>query len=105
MLFVKLRYKDTDGSTSKLMTHPVKDALSSQNSDFAFASAVAEFGLLLRDSRYRGNSSFASVTELARATLGDDPDGLRREFVTLVEKAATIQRAALESNSSSLSKH
>jgi Ca-activated chloride channel family protein len=92
MLFVKLRYKDSDGSTSKLMTHPVKDAVSSQNSDFAFASAVAEFGLLLRDSRYRGNSSFASVTELARATLGDDPDGLRREFVTLVEKASTLQR-------------
>jgi Ca-activated chloride channel family protein len=94
MLFVKLRYKDTDGSTSKLMTHPVKDALSSQNSDFAFASAVAEFGLLLRDSKYRGNSSFASVAELARATLGDDPDGLRREFVALVEKAASIQRVA-----------
>jgi Ca-activated chloride channel family protein len=92
MLFVKLRYKDPDGATSKLMTHAVTDALSSQNADFAFASAVAEFGLLLRDSKYRGSSSFASVTELARATLGDDPDGLRREFVTLVEKAATLQR-------------
>src|SRR6476619_3920416 len=88
MLFVKLRYKEPDGSASKLMSRAVMDAVTSKNSDFAFASAVAEFGLLLRESRYKSGASFESIRELAAASIGDDPDGLRKEFVSLVDKAA-----------------
>jgi Ca-activated chloride channel family protein len=90
MLFVKLRYKEPDGATSKLMSRAVMDAVTSKNSDFAFASAVAEFGLLLRDSKYRSGASYESVRELANASVSDDPDGLRREFVSLVDKAAKL---------------
>jgi len=92
LLYVKLRYKEPEGATSRLMTRAVPDAMTSQSSDFAFASAVAEFGLLLRDSKYKGNATYASVAELASATLGNDPDGLRREFVGLVRQAATVAR-------------
>ncbi len=92
LLYVKLRYKEPDGSTSKLMTRIVPDAVRSRNSDFAFAGAVAEFGLILRDSKFRGTASYAAVIETARANLGADPDGLRAEFVSLVQKAATLER-------------
>ena len=92
LLYVKLRYKEPDGSTSKLMTRVVPDAVRSRNSDFAFASAVAEFGLILRDSKFRGTASYSGVIETARANLGADPDGLRAEFVSLVQKAATLER-------------
>jgi Ca-activated chloride channel family protein len=90
LLYVKLRYKEPESSTSKLMARAVPDAVTSASSDFAFASAVAEFGLLLRDSKYKGKASFASVAELAGATLGNDRDGLRREFVALVRRAETL---------------
>lgn len=90
LLYVKLRYKEPESSVSKLMTRPVPDAIKSASSDFAFASAVAEFGLLLRDSKYKGKASYASVAEVAGATLGDDRDGLRREFVNLVRKAEML---------------
>jgi Ca-activated chloride channel family protein len=92
LLYVKLRYKEPEGSTSKLMTRAVPDAMATRSSDFAFASAVAEFGLLLRDSKYKGKATYASVAELAGATLGNDPDGLRQEFVSLVRKAAALAR-------------
>jgi Ca-activated chloride channel family protein len=92
LLYVKLRYKEPDGSTSRLMTRVVPDAIAAASSDFAFASAVAEFGLLLRDSKYKGRASFSSVSELARATLGNDPDGLRQEFLALVRKAEALAR-------------
>jgi Ca-activated chloride channel family protein len=91
MLFVKLRYKEPDGSASKLMSRAVMDAVTSKTSDFAFASAVAEFGLLLRDSKYKSGASYESIRELAAASIGDDPDGLRREFVSLVDKASKLR--------------
>jgi Ca-activated chloride channel family protein len=94
LLYVKLRYKEPDGSTSKLMSRVVPDAIVSRNRDFAFASAVAEFGLLLRDSKFKGKASYAGVVETARANLGSDPDGLRAEFVRLVQKAAALDVVA-----------
>ena len=92
LLYVKLRYKEPEGATSKLMTRAVPDDVTSANPDFAFASAVAEFGMLLRDSKYKGAATFSSVSELARRGAGNDPDGLRQEFLALVRKAAVAGR-------------
>jgi Ca-activated chloride channel family protein len=55
--------------------------------DFRFASAVAEFGLLLRDSPYKGSASFDAVIERASGAIGTDPNGHRKEFVELVRRA------------------
>ena len=55
------------------------------------AAAVAEFGMLLRDSPLRGNASFESVTARARTFKGDDEDGYRAQFIQLVERAAMLQ--------------
>ena len=88
MLFVKVRYKTPTGETSKLITHPVVargDA--SPSVDFRFQTAVVEFGLLLRQSQYKGASNLADVITTARGALGSDPDGYRSEFVRLAQAA------------------
>ena len=86
---LKLRYKQPDGDTSQLMEIPVpepesKNALSQ---DASFAAAVAAFGMLLRESPYKGDASISLVRELAQAGKGDDPNGYRAEFIQLVKLA------------------
>ncbi|HWW77426.1 MAG TPA: VWA domain-containing protein [Pyrinomonadaceae bacterium] len=93
LLTVKLRYKEPDGDVSKPLNVGVPDSGASfQNAsaDFKFAAAVAEFGMLLRGSRYRGQSSFDNALELARASAGADLRGYRAEFVGLVETARRL---------------
>jgi Ca-activated chloride channel family protein len=93
LLTLKMRYKQPDGDTSKLMEVPVTDGgkgiLTSSN-DFRFAAAVAEFGMILRGSPYKGAATYASAIELADSARGTDPSGYRREFVDLVRKARTL---------------
>jgi Ca-activated chloride channel family protein len=57
-----------------------------------FAAAVAEFGMLLRDSEFKGASSFASAGELARRFKGEDPHGHRAEFIRLIDAAGGVTR-------------
>jgi Ca-activated chloride channel homolog len=99
LLTVKLRYKEPDGDASRLLSVGVADSAASfrnASDDFKFAAAVAEFGMLLRDSRYKGQASYDSAAELARASLGTDLRGRRAEFVKLLESAhALSERASL----------
>jgi Ca-activated chloride channel homolog len=91
LLTVRLRYKDPQGSTSRLLETPVADRAGGVASeDMRFASAVAEFALLLRDSEHRGNASYAQVLTLARDARGEDEQGYRGEFIGLVESARTL---------------
>lgn len=94
-LTVKFRYKEPDGNTSKLLSHVVpfnKPAVSSEN--FEFATAVAQFGMLLRNSEFKSNSSYKSVLELARKAKGVDNEGYRAEFIKLVEVAELLGNTA-----------
>jgi Ca-activated chloride channel family protein len=61
------------------------------SSDFRFASAVAAFGMLLRDSPFKGGANVAQVLTLARGALATDPGGYRAEFVRLVERWREIE--------------
>jgi Ca-activated chloride channel family protein len=94
---VKLRYKQPDGETSTLIREPVTDAgtgLDDSSDDFRFASAVAAFGMILRDSPHRGGATFESVLDLAAAGLGDEqPDqgGYRAQFLDLIERARHVR--------------
>jgi Ca-activated chloride channel homolog len=83
---VKLRYKLPEARTSKLTTVAVRNTIEA-TPELGFASAVAEFGLLLRDSEHKGSSSFADVRTRASRFKGDDPFGHRAEFIRLVEMA------------------
>ncbi len=87
LMLVKLRYKEPTGDTSQLLERPVIDAdvaLNSTSEDFRFAAAVAAFGMILRDSEYKGDATIDMVVNLADESRGDDEEGYRDEFVRLV---------------------
>jgi len=88
--FVKVRYKEPLGTESRLLEHQVNRSLSRTSSDFDFAAAVAGFGMLLRDSEYRGTLSTTDILALASAGVEDDEDGYRRGFVELVRAYDTL---------------
>jgi Ca-activated chloride channel homolog len=90
-LTFRMRFKDPATEEAKEVSFPVgKDGLRSTGSrDFRFAAAVAEFGLLLRDSPYKGTATWADVRELATG-VGFDPNGHRAEFVELVGQAERL---------------
>ena len=90
---VKLRYKAPQGDESLLLSRPVMDrtaALEATSPDFRLAAAVAEWGMLLRGSRHRGEASWEQVMELARSAQGRDPHGYRAEFLSLVQKSRSL---------------
>jgi Ca-activated chloride channel family protein len=94
LLTLKMRYKAPDGDTSKKLEWPVTDggkSFADASGDFKFASAVAGFGLLLRDSQYKGNLKYAAVLELAQSGVGPDEHGYRAEFLDLVKTAAKLK--------------
>jgi Ca-activated chloride channel family protein len=93
LLTLKLRYKEPDGQTSKLVEYPLSGSghsFHSASADFQFAAAVASFGMILRGSEHRSSSNLAAVAEIASAALGKDEGGYRAEFVDLVRKAQSL---------------
>ena len=91
LLFVKVRYKQPDGDQSRLISQPVlAQAGQPPSLDFQFQAAVAEFGLLLRNSDFRGKADLGHVIVAAREARGQDPDGYRVEFVRLAETVRGI---------------
>ncbi len=85
LLYVKVRYKEPDGSESRLLAHAVADRARPPSRSFRFAAAVAGFGMLLRDSPHSGGLTPNDVIALAERGRGDDPRGYRGEFIRLVE--------------------
>jgi len=101
MLTVKLRYKDPQASESQLISYPVVDQglrLTEASSDLKFAAAVASFGMVLRDSPYKGNSKIDDVIKLAQDSLGEDASGYRAEFLSLVHKAKPVMESVAQNN-------
>jgi Ca-activated chloride channel family protein len=90
LMTVKIRYKAPAADTSRLVNVVVSDKTAPAGRALGFASAVAEFGMLLRDSAFKGTATWASAQALAREHKGEDPDGLRGEFIRLVDLAAAL---------------
>lgn len=93
VLTVKLRYKEPKASTSQLITqvlHWKQQDITAAPEDFRMATAVADFGLLLRNSEHKGNASWEQVLKLAGNARGTDEEGYRAEFIQLVKKAQLI---------------
>lgn len=94
LLTVKLRYKEPNGSQSKLLTQGLLDrgnSIENASDNLRFASAVAEFGMLLRDSRYKGSANFNAVTNRAQNALGSDLRNYRSDFLDLVRKGSRLK--------------
>ena len=97
LMTVKLRYKQPDGDTSRLISVAVNGRVGELTPNLGFASAVAEFGMLLRRSEFKGQTTWTTAQELARKYRGDDPDGYRAEFVRLIDLAAALDAQNLTS--------
>lgn len=93
---VALRYKRPDSNTSQLLEHIVLDeqkevAQSSEN--FRFSAAIAAFGMLLRNSEYKGQATFDKAIDLAKSAKGKDDNGYRAEGIRLMEQAQLISKS------------
>ena len=98
MMTVKLRYKPIKSDKSILLEKTV--AAKSINwqdasADSKFVTAVAGFGMLLRDSKYKGTTDYKIINQLAREGLKDDAEGYRKEFIALVESTEKLSKPAL----------
>jgi len=94
LMTVKLRYKQPDGNTSIKVEIPVKGKVlepDETSANFRFSAAVAEFGLILRDSEYKADASMEQVIALAKAARGEDEEGIRSEFLGLVRLADSLK--------------
>ena len=97
-LTAKMRYKHPLSDKSLEVVRPLPAAALgvAPSTDFRFAAAVAEFGMLLRDSPFKGSSSYDRVVTAAEANLGPDPGSHRAEFVGLVRKARRFEQVQRE---------
>ena len=93
IMTIKFRYKKPDQDKSLLIEHTVinNPVLFSATSDnFRFASAVAQFGMLLRNSEFKQNASFMKAWKTASSAIGKDTEGYRGEFLKIVKKAQSL---------------
>ena len=90
LMTLKLRYKRPDGDKSKLLTRTVLDKhrdWDNTSENFRWSAAVAEFGMLIRESKFSQDADLASVIDLAKGARGKDEEGYRSEFIRLVESS------------------
>jgi Ca-activated chloride channel family protein len=90
---LKIRYKDPGAASSQEMAAAIVDegkSMYDASSDTQFAAAVAEFGMLLRDSKYKGTATWADVTALARAMRGEDIEGYREELIRMLDSGRSL---------------
>jgi Ca-activated chloride channel family protein len=95
MMTIKFRYKKPDGEVSSLISHPVmftSASISKTSENFRFAAAVAQFGMLLRNSEYKQQSSYQNTWTLAKDALGKDEEGYRSEFLKMIKNAQALQQ-------------
>lgn len=91
LMTVKLRYKEPTGEESRLITKTVEagSVIFAPSDNLGFASAVAEFGMLLQDSPYKGSAQYDRVLDMARQYARNDE--YRQAFIDLVEKAKELR--------------
>jgi Ca-activated chloride channel family protein len=94
IITVKLRYKRPEERASRLLELVVSEkdrTLREKSNDFIFSAAVAGFGMLLRDSEFKGDLTYEKVLSMARAGRGRDENGYRTEFINLVKSCDLLQ--------------
>ena len=92
LAMLRVRYKPVAGGASQLIERPINNSSTAASDDLRFSAAVAAFAQQLKgDGRYTGSMSLQDTAALARSALGNDPFGLRHEFVQLVELAQSLK--------------
>jgi Ca-activated chloride channel homolog len=96
LVTLKLRYKEPTSKKSQLVEKPVFNnsiPFETVSENLKLSASVAEFGLLLRNSDFKGKSNFTHIIETAKKTLTSDNDGWRAEFIQLVKKAQLLSES------------
>lgn len=92
LAMLRVRYKPAAEGDSQLIERPISTVSGKASEDLRFAAAVAAFAQQLKgDGRYTGSMSLQDTAALARSARGNDPFGLRNEFVQLVELAQSLK--------------
>ncbi|MBY8948174.1 VWA domain-containing protein [Pseudomonas sp. SH10-3B] len=92
LAMLRVRYKPATGGDSRLIERPISKEVTQASDDLRFSAAVAAFAQQLKgDGRYTGSMSLKDTAALARSARGDDPFGLRNEFVQLLELAQSLK--------------
>jgi Ca-activated chloride channel family protein len=94
---VKVRYKAPTATRSALSSFPVVDtnqAWQRASAEWKLAAGIAEMGMLLRASKYRGAATWTTAIELAKAAAGEDPHGYRNELLGLMARAERLSPVA-----------
>jgi Ca-activated chloride channel family protein len=94
LMLVKVRYKQPKADNSiffsKHISTPGLYSIDKASDNFRFAAAVAEYGLLLKKSEFKGSASYSDIIKLAKGSKGWDEEGYRSEFIKLVEVSKLI---------------
>ena len=93
LLTVKFRYKRPKEDTSRLITQILKDReidIDATSNDFRWSAAVAEYGMLLRDSEFKSQASYNQILTLALGSQGEDKEGYRAEFIDMVRSSQLL---------------
>lgn len=104
LMQVKLRYKHPRDSSSQLISQTILDrevSLESASPNLKLATAIAMFGMILRDSEFKGQTTFDTVLRLANQAKGNDPEGYRTEFIRLVERSKLLSAQKSETERAS----
>ena len=93
ILTLKLRYKEPEGNTSKLLVKAFEGAplpVAETSDNFRFSAAVAAFGMILRNSKFKGDASLDQVIALAKSAKGEDKQGYRAAFINMVKSTGFL---------------
>jgi len=97
LLTIKIHYKQPDGNTSKLLEKSVRSnpvSIGDVSDNLRFAAAVVEFGMILRESEFKGTSTLESAAGLAKSAKGEDEDGYRSEMMRLISTVKDMRGLA-----------
>jgi len=92
LMNIKLRYKKPDSETSTLLSHTLNADVFNGSENLKWASSVAMFGMLLRESPHKGDATYQMAYELGRNALGKDSGGYRSEMLRLIRQGEGLTR-------------
>lgn len=96
---IKFRYKKPDGDKSREMSHVILDQtkdITEASEDTRFAYSVALFGMVLKNSKYKGTGTLQDALRMAKESIGEDTDGYRAELIDLIKKARDLPLSAAQ---------
>ncbi|MDX1565071.1 MAG: DUF3520 domain-containing protein, partial [Phycisphaeraceae bacterium] len=101
LLFVRIRYKKPEAEKSVKIAFPVQDSgtkYAESTDDFKVAATTAGLGLMLRDSKYKGDLNYDKLLKMAetvvdaRKEAGDEAPGHRRELIKMIRQAKMLSQ-------------